>query len=551
MAPPPLHYCRQRSAPSCSTTLPPSARHDCTSPPPIAAATATPHHRHSSLTPPSQRGTEHRRDEDAAAEDGDDDVEPEDDSSPHRGDEDEDVQLTLADTYVALGDVSFETEEFDQALTDYEAVLALKGELLLRSSRQTSLDVHMDEEFRAASRYLRAHRSRTHSAGANSRLVQCVRLGGPLCASWSRAPAAINTSRIPRARSFRARNWHCIAFEKRRAVSLKRAAAVSLSGVRRPASRRARSRHSSGANSHLAQLFGCGVAPGRAASSRMHISRKIYIHFMLSACALFSGTWIEVSGLGPRDIAKQLKDQQMLRGLYSSHLPVRDSIYKELKRAAALGGAILGLLFVAADLMGAIGSGTWPLPSTGFPYAAEPPLAVHALGAGPPHPPPPAPPSSPASPAPRTRRANCDVRESTPVDDGYIARKAWAHRWIARTRTRCASSSCSMSLRPSPRERYFAWALIGRLTFARTGFPHLPSIAPYTSSGDAKRLPAHYPEQPNCVANVRALLTPAPRGPSILTTLTYFWAETRPAMYNNMKTKRIIFKLGNLWGEAF
>ena len=38
------------------------------------------------------------------------------------------------------------------------------------------------------------------------------------------------------------------------------------------------------------------------------------------------------------------------------------SLYKELKRviptAAAFGGAILGLLSVAADLLGAIGSGT-------------------------------------------------------------------------------------------------------------------------------------------------------------------------------------------------
>lgn len=38
------------------------------------------------------------------------------------------------------------------------------------------------------------------------------------------------------------------------------------------------------------------------------------------------------------------------------------SMYKELKRviptAAAFGGAILGLLSVSADLMGAIGSGT-------------------------------------------------------------------------------------------------------------------------------------------------------------------------------------------------
>jgi protein transport protein SEC61 subunit alpha len=43
------------------------------------------------------------------------------------------------------------------------------------------------------------------------------------------------------------------------------------------------------------------------------IHTAIYITFMLSACALFSKTWIEVSGSGPRDVAKQLKDQQMVR----------------------------------------------------------------------------------------------------------------------------------------------------------------------------------------------------------------------------------------------
>ena len=34
--------------------------------------------------------------------------------------------------------------------------------------------------------------------------------------------------------------------------------------------------------------------------------------YMLSACAIFSKTWIEVSGSGPRDVAKQLKEQQMV-----------------------------------------------------------------------------------------------------------------------------------------------------------------------------------------------------------------------------------------------
>jgi len=42
------------------------------------------------------------------------------------------------------------------------------------------------------------------------------------------------------------------------------------------------------------------------------IHSAVYVTFMLSACALFSKTWTEVSGSGPRDVAKQLKDQQMV-----------------------------------------------------------------------------------------------------------------------------------------------------------------------------------------------------------------------------------------------
>lgn len=83
----------------------------------------------------------------------------------------------------------------------------------------------------------------------------------------------------------------------------------------------------------------------------------VYVTFMLSACAMFSKTWIEVSGSSPRDVAKQLKDQQMvMRGHREG------SMYKELKRiiptAAAFGGLCIGALSVAADLLGAIGSGT-------------------------------------------------------------------------------------------------------------------------------------------------------------------------------------------------
>ncbi|MQM17858.1 hypothetical protein Taro_050838 [Colocasia esculenta] len=82
-----------------------------------------------------------------------------------------------------------------------------------------------------------------------------------------------------------------------------------------------------------------------------------YIVFMLSACALFSKTWIEVSGSSARDVAKQLKEQQMVMPGHRE-----SNLQKELNRyiptAAAFGGVCIGALTVLADFMGAIGSGT-------------------------------------------------------------------------------------------------------------------------------------------------------------------------------------------------
>merc|ERR1712050_124331 len=83
----------------------------------------------------------------------------------------------------------------------------------------------------------------------------------------------------------------------------------------------------------------------------------LYLVFILVACALFSKTWIEVSGSSAKDVAKQLRDQQMvMKGHRDS------SLAKELNRyiptAAAFGGMCIGLLTVFADFLGAIGSGT-------------------------------------------------------------------------------------------------------------------------------------------------------------------------------------------------
>lgn len=82
-----------------------------------------------------------------------------------------------------------------------------------------------------------------------------------------------------------------------------------------------------------------------------------YIVFIMSSCALFAKTWIEVSGQSPKDIAKQMRDQHMV---LQGHRET--SLIHELNRyipaAAAFGGMCIGALTIVADFLGAIGSGT-------------------------------------------------------------------------------------------------------------------------------------------------------------------------------------------------
>ncbi|XP_055388099.1 protein transport protein Sec61 subunit alpha-like [Condylostylus longicornis] len=83
----------------------------------------------------------------------------------------------------------------------------------------------------------------------------------------------------------------------------------------------------------------------------------IYITFVLVSCAVFSRMWTGISGSSARDVAKQLRDQQML---IKGH---RDTAIVELLNryiptAAAFGGMCIGALTIVADVLGAIGSGT-------------------------------------------------------------------------------------------------------------------------------------------------------------------------------------------------
>ena len=104
--------------------------------------------------------------------------------------------------------------------------------------------------------------------------------------------------------------------------------------------------------------FAYYISPPRDLSemARDPFHALFYVTFVLLSCAIFSKTWIEFSGSSPRDVAKQLKDQNMiLQGHRES------SMVKLLGRyipvAAAFGGMCIGALTLVADFMGAIGSG--------------------------------------------------------------------------------------------------------------------------------------------------------------------------------------------------
>lgn len=82
-----------------------------------------------------------------------------------------------------------------------------------------------------------------------------------------------------------------------------------------------------------------------------------YILFILVSCAIFSRTWIEVSGTSAKEVSKQLTQQKITAYGGSENL-LKKKLHKYIPKAAYLGGVCIGLLSLLADFLGAVGSGT-------------------------------------------------------------------------------------------------------------------------------------------------------------------------------------------------
>jgi preprotein translocase subunit SecY len=99
------------------------------------------------------------------------------------------------------------------------------------------------------------------------------------------------------------------------------------------------------------------------------LQASVYLGIIIVFCALFSLIWLEVGGLGPTKVAKQLMDSGMqIPGYRRSGRPIEAILKRYIPVVTVLGGIIVGLVAGLSDFLGAFGSGTGILLSVGIIY---------------------------------------------------------------------------------------------------------------------------------------------------------------------------------------
>lgn len=93
----------------------------------------------------------------------------------------------------------------------------------------------------------------------------------------------------------------------------------------------------------------------------------IYLVILIAACMIFSAIWLETAGMGPRDVAKQLLDADMqIPGFRRNPKVLEKYLERYIPIAALLGGLFVAVLAGFADFLGALGTGTGILLTTGI-----------------------------------------------------------------------------------------------------------------------------------------------------------------------------------------
>jgi preprotein translocase SecY subunit len=85
----------------------------------------------------------------------------------------------------------------------------------------------------------------------------------------------------------------------------------------------------------------------------------IYASLMILLCWGFSKIWVDISGIAPRDVSRQLLNSgYIVPGFRTSEKVLERLLERYIPIVAGLGGFLIGILAAAADIMGALASGT-------------------------------------------------------------------------------------------------------------------------------------------------------------------------------------------------
>ncbi|MHA1840274.1 MAG: preprotein translocase subunit SecY [Candidatus Ranarchaeia archaeon] len=97
------------------------------------------------------------------------------------------------------------------------------------------------------------------------------------------------------------------------------------------------------------------------------VRAAIYSVILIGLCAGFSSLWIEVAGLTPRDIARQLvQSGVVIPGFRRSPVILEKVLDRYIPTVALLGGVLIGLLATFADFLNALGTGPGILLTVGI-----------------------------------------------------------------------------------------------------------------------------------------------------------------------------------------
>ena len=100
----------------------------------------------------------------------------------------------------------------------------------------------------------------------------------------------------------------------------------------------------------------------------------------VASCILFAWLWVELSGIGPKQVSKQLYQMGMqIPGFRSSRGHFERILQKYIPAITIMGGAFVGFLAFGADLTGALGGGTGVLLTVGIVYRLYEELAQEQM----------------------------------------------------------------------------------------------------------------------------------------------------------------------------